>query len=438
MSMRHRPIAALVLGTGLVLCPPAVAVADDAGYELQAWTLDDGTEVLLVEDHRVPLVDLRIVFPVGSYGDWAWEHYASTAMAIQLYDADGEFRARADDLAADVSTYAGGYWSQMGCSCRKSDLPQVLSLLRDVMDNSSFDEAELRRWRKNRKVHWDSRDKDANQVRNRAVRQLFFQADDPRRRGDETLRLTPTSSRPLAQARDVVIRVPGRRIGISGDLTRDEADALVADLLPPPLEELPTGLEPSWGPVTEIGPDHDEQLPVARMTQVYFAYVRESLTIDDPHYAAFRVASHVLGGHFYSRLSVALRHEGGETYGAGAGGIGLAAPNPYWITTFTHTENAPVAEQKIRDVLRIFHADGITEQERLDALAWMRGHEPFDRQSPQQLLGRVIFERQLGLPRGFDQRVVQWAEALTLAEINEFIAGFFDPSYFAMIQVVPE
>ena len=34
----------------------------------------------------------------------------------------------------------------------------------------------------------------------------------------------------------------------------------------------------------------------------YFYFYRDGLAVNDPNYPAYRLANHVIGGHFYSRL----------------------------------------------------------------------------------------------------------------------------------------
>jgi predicted Zn-dependent peptidase len=173
------------------------------------------------------------------------------------------------------------------------------------------------------------------------------------------------------------------------------------------------------------------------LTQVRFAYGRPSLPENDPDYPAFLVADHVLGGHFYSRLHRALRHEGGETYAAYTVDLGDVVPDLYLLETFTRTANAAAAERKLREVLRRFHQGGIDEEEREDALGFLLGRPALRRQSPEQRLDRALRERRLGLPAGSDERAAERAATLSLAEINAFIARFFDPERFAMVRAEP-
>ncbi len=424
-----------ILAAFLAVFLVRVAGADEP---VQSWSLEDGTEVLLVEDHRAPMVSVRLYFPAGTHGDWAWENHAGTAMRIQTMDPDGLLHARADELAADVGSGMSGLWAEMNARCRKEDLPAVLGLLQDTMANRDFDRTELRRWRRSSKAYRSSREKNISYCGRRATYRLLFDGDDPRLRELVSQRLPSTDAAMLAQVRDTVIRLPGRRIGFAGDLTRAEVEALVAELLPPPLDQPPEGLAPAYKEVNSVGPAHDSEVTIPRLTQVYFAFVRDSIRMQDDDFPAFLVANHVLGGHFYSRLSVALRHEGGETYGAGSGGYGIRTKSYYGLTTYTHTANVDVADTKLRDVLHTMRQDGITEEERVAALANLRGRLPFSQQSPDQILAAALFERHYGLSAGIEAQNVIRAEALTLEELNTFIREFFDPSLFTMIHIAPE
>ena len=59
----------------------------------------------------------------------------------------------------------------------------------------------------------------------------------------------------------------------------------------------------------------DTALTLPKLTQVFFRYARLSLPCTDPDFARLLVADTVLdGGSMQSRLAVALREEGGDTY----------------------------------------------------------------------------------------------------------------------------
>ncbi len=405
----------------------------------EAFPAGPGTTVGLVEDHRAPLVFVEIEFPAGTWSPWGREAHLEEAFEIQRYDPAGTLRARADRAGATVSLDAGDRACRLSASFLKSDLGPALDLIRDLLVNRDFDRHELSRWRKERRIEWQGAQREPLFRGRQAVARTLFAEGDPRRQEFEAPRPVLEDPGRLAAARDVLVRLPGRTIGLAGDLTRDEAERAVAGLLPPVASETPAGLAPALAPVTPaVRREREITVALPRLTQVYFAYGRDSIPYTDPDYPAFLVADHVLGGHFYSRLEVALRHEGGETYGAGTVNLGDVAVGPYGLATFTRAPNAAVAEAKLREVLRTFHAGGITEEERAAAVGYLEGHRALERQSPGQVLRRLLEERTLGLPPGFLDELSDRAGRLSLDEVNRFVARFYDPSQFGMVHVAPE
>jgi zinc protease len=232
-----------------------------------------------------------------------------------------------------------------------------------------------------------------------------------------------------------MIRLPGRIVGFAGDLTLDEAERAADALLPAPSASAPDGMKPGLRALTPAESRAREQLvAVRKLTQVYFSLGRDSLPWSDPRRPEFLVADHVLGGHFYSRLYVALRHEAGDTYGAGTQERGDVVPGWYAATTFTRAENAAIIEPKLRAVLERFQKEGITESERASAVSYLRGHRAFDRQSAGEVLDRYLKERRVGLAPGFIDDLVERASAVSLEDINAFIRDYYDPARFTLIR----
>lgn len=422
-----------VLGASL----PCLA-GDDSGFPLHTWSVDEHTTGLLVEDHRAPFAHLHLEFPAGEWSRWARQADLDTALRISLYDPEGDLRRRSDELAAGVRAGAASRHAYLVASCLKRDLPRVVGLLRDILANDRFDRDELKRWRQQVKVYWRATDTDVQFQARRLVARSLFREEDPRRKPYEEPERVETDLERLRETRDRLVRLPGRMIGLAGDLTPEEAEEIARGLLPPASAEPGVDLAPALLPALPREERGDVTARIRRLTQVYFGLGRESLTYEDPDYPAYALANHVLGGHFYSRLYVALRHEGGETYGAFARSEGGAEPGPFVLASFTNTANAAHAEEKMRDVLRVFHAEGITEEERAETVGHFLGRRPFARQTPRQVLGRRLAERRDGLPGGFFDDLADRMAALGLEQINSFIREYYDPAQFVMGRVAPE
>ena len=125
----------------------------------------------------------------------------------------------------------------------------------------------------------------------------------------------------------------------------------------------------------------------------------------------------------------------GDTYATGTIREAEPATGAYAAWTYSRNENAAATEDKLRGVLREIHERGITEEERADAVGYLRGRRAFTVQTPGQVLDRILWDRSRELPPGERDRLVERAAALPLAEINEFAKRFYDPARFTMIRV---
>ena len=400
------------------------------------WTLDDGTTVFLVEDHRVPLVELRVQVPTGYFHPWFMENGGQEAFTNQYQDSAGTLRARADALAADVAFGVKEQRAFVKLRCLKRDLPDAIKLLGDILSNTDYDVAQLERDQKSREIEWKSAMKDPESRSGIAILESLFADGDARRITATKPPEVVMDVEKLVATRDAMLRMPGRALGFGGDLTREEAAALADGLLPALVPELPEGVSPVLHPLQDRPPSLTETMP--GLNQVYFSWYRDSVPWDAPGETALDVANHVLGGHFYSRLNVALRHEGGQTYGARASAETGTEPRPYIITTYTRADNKDATEATLREVLETFRAEGITQQELDDTIGYMRGRLLFGHQAPASVLDEALWEHGNDREPGHDAAQVAAAEALTLEEVNAFIASFYDPEAFTMLVVEPE
>ncbi len=402
------------------------------------WAVDPGTDGVLVEDHRAPIVNVVVEFPAGSWSPWVRTHHAETAFDYQDRDSKRALQSRADRLAASIDLDVGDRSSTLRLRCLRGDLDAALVLVRDVLANTDYDAHELKRARHESSILWRGNDTDVGFRMSQASARRLFAPGDPRRLPYEGPDPVGTDPAQLAATRDLLIRLPGRVIGFAGDLTEADARRAAESLLPAPTTSPPADLPPRLQHLVDATGEKSEDVKIRNLTQVYLWLVRDSLPWNDPRRPAFLVADHVLGGHFYSRLYVALRHESGDTYGAGTRERGDVVPNSYSATTFTRVANASAIEAKLRAVLDVFHAKGITADERAGAVSYLRGSRSFDRQSAGQILNRYLTERRLGLAPGTLDDLAERAASLTLDDVNAFIRDYYDPAKFILLRAVPK
>jgi zinc protease len=434
-ALRAAGVAAALALAGPLRPPPAEARLSPASAE--TWTVDRATTAILVEDHRAPLVEIRLMFPIGRWSSWTERAgRIDEAFALQLLDPGGMLRARADRAGAEIELTTDARQCVLSIGCRREALDSVLALARDVLTNHDIDKSEIGRRNFESDLEWSAAQKNPQSVMSTNVRRVLFQPKDPRRAQHEKQEHASGDAKRLMTVRDTLVRSPGRVIGFAGDLTRPEAEAMAHTLLPPSLDAPPAPAEPALPALFPAeGRPKELTVKLARLTQTYLALAREGPALTDREYPAFLVADHVLGGHFYSRLYVALRHGQGDTYATGTIRENEPAIGAYAAWTYSRTANAATVEAKLRAVLSTFHGGGITEAERADAVGYLQGRRSFNVQAPGQVLERILWERSRGLPAGYRDGLVERAAALSLDEINDFVRRFYDPARFTLIRV---
>ena len=434
MSTRsgRRTLAGILVVVGVACWAPTLAAMSP-----EEWSLADGTRVVLVEDRDASWAYLAVDFPIGTWSPWARANPAREAFEIQLFDPAGALRRRADALGVALTVKMHSRNARIYGSGLAEDFANLAGLMKSVLANRDFDRAELRRWRTLSNLEWDRSTREPTFMRHQAGLRSVFAPDDPRRLSHEPPTGVVTDPARLLGVRDTLLRLPGRTIAIAGRVSRGEAKKAVANLLPIAEPGQSLRLAPDYLPL-KTASSGTVTAEMRRLTQVYLAMVRHSIPYHDADYPAYRVAAHVLGGHPYSRLAMALRHDAGDTYDASAIAPGSPVPGLFQVTTFTHTANAAEAERKMRGVLARMHREGIANTELRDAVGYLAGRRLFARQTPADVLGWLLQERRDGLPDGFFDRVADRAAELSLAEVNAFVRRFLDPSAFTTVRVVSE
>lgn len=401
-----------------------------------SWDVGPGSTVAFLEDRRAPIVTLLVQVPVGTHAPWAREHDLETAWTIQDRDAAGALRARADALAVDLVLSVGPRTASLRASFLRDDLDDAVALVRDVLANRDFDPAELKTRRRAFRFEREALERTTDFRIGLELARRLYEPDDPRRSAWEDPRPPATDARALVATRDATLRLPGRIVGFAGAISREEAEWHAGRLGLPDPASPPSGTAPQYRPL-RVRPAGDATVAVRKLTQVYFGLGRDAPAWTDPDDAAFQVADHVLGGHFYSRLSVALRHERGDTYGAWTEDTTGSAPGWVVAKTFTRAGNADAVQARLREVVGRLHEGGVTEDERAAAAGYLVGRRAFARQSPEQVLATWMNERALGLPEGFFDARAQRAAAIPLDELNRFVRRFYDPKAWGLVRVVP-
>jgi zinc protease len=302
--------------------------------------LSNGLAVFVVENHELPLVDVRLSFNVGGWTDPAGQEGLAEATLDMLNEGAGDLdalglAAALKSLASTLTTKAGKDSASIHVNALKKNLAPTLDLMASVLQKPTFPEQEWERLQKQRIQSITAAKADPRKLARQIARTLAY--------GDAYLGVTATEE--SVGALDIALMqawydrwlVPGRALLlVGGDTT---------------LEEILPLLEERFGGWTGDTPQAQPARPSIQPleTVVYLVdkpgAAQSVITLQrfvgertDPEFAALELANRAWGGQFTARLNMNLREDKGYTYGARSSlGHGYA-PSRWVVSTSVNTE----------------------------------------------------------------------------------------------------
>jgi len=282
-----------------------------------------GARVLLVENHRLPLVSIRVLFGrAGAREDGV--HPGLAALTADLLDEGaGRFDAmtlpeEVERLGATLRVAVGADIARVSLDTLRDTLEPSLGLLADVIVRPRLTRADFERVRGDRLATLALRPDQPDEVAGLVFERQIFGAHPyaaPTTGFPATLRAIRLSEvRTFWKSR---YRAGDATIIIVGDIDRATVEK--------PLAAAFAGWAAGTAPAPRIPPPPAPQQPVltvvdrpgAPQSVVQIGRVGPAAG-DDPAYFPLEVANTALGGSFLSRLNGRLREELGYTYGVGS------------------------------------------------------------------------------------------------------------------------
>ena len=400
--------------------------------------LSGGLEVVLVERHSVPVVNLQLLVVGGAAALPPGKAGLATLTADML--DEGAAGRSALQIAEAFDLLGAAHYSSAGFDACEvelnvltSRLPEALAVLRDVLLSPTFPEDELER------------------VRNERMTRALQDVDDPRALATHGLARVLFGERhpwgrPLLGTRESLGSLgpadvrgyyeeryhPGcATLLVVGDLAGD-------DMLP-----LLEGTFGSWRarpclPVHVPDPPAPDgttiyivDRPGAAQSEIRVGRVAVSRSTND--YFPITVMNTVLGGSFTSRLNQRLREEKGYTYGAGSGFSMRRERGPFVAQAAVHT---PVTGEAVADFLAEIGRMGA---ERASADELERARRYIALRLPQRFetvadvtarLAEIVL---YGLAEDYFDTYVERVMAVSADEVREAARRHLDPRHMVVV-----
>jgi len=410
-----------------------------AGLPIQHWQTSTGVRVLFVEAHALPMVDIRVSFDAGSARDGAAHGLASlTAALLDQGAGDKDAQAVAEAFENVGARFAASVSQDAATLSLRSlsdpaRLEPALQTFLAVLGQPRLAEEDFLRERERALLGLKAGDQQPEEVARRAFYKALYgqhpYAFLPEGEVDSLQALN------VADVRDFYRRhyvAAGMVIALVGDLGREQAERLAERLA----AAVPQGEPlPALPPVPEAGEGKIVRIPFPS-SQVTILAGQIGMARIDPDYFPLYVGNHVLGGGgFSSRLMEEIREQRGLAYSVYSYLLPMAVAGPFQMGLQTRVDQAPQAEQLLRENLIRFVQEGPTAAELTHAKKNIIGGFPLRLDSNREIADWLSIIGFYRLPLDFLDRYPEQVQATTPAAIREVWQRRIHPDRLVMVIV---
>lgn len=357
----------------LVYKPLRFDVPDPAAMRVR---IPGGPAAYLLEDPSLPVVDLRLYFPGGSFHEPRGKEGLADLTAGLLRTGGTETRSpeaideELDFLAADLEIEITDVYGSVSLSILSKDLDRGLELLFDLLRRPSFRADKLQVLKAQTLDALRARNDSMAAIESRELNLLVYGPEHPINRLETKASIESITREDVAGFHRKLLHPSRFVVAASGAFRKDVfAAALGRAVRDWPWEAgaLPPVPPPSHAPAPGVYCFHKEG---RNITQGRVTAAHLGVDIHHPDVQAIRVMSYILGaGGFSSRLMQRIRTQEGLAYDVGSDfRPGFTYPLPFKISFQSKNESVALAGRLCLEEIRRIREEEVTDKELADAV----------------------------------------------------------------------
>lgn len=414
---------------------PSHPISIPAAHET---VLANGLSIVVVEDHRLPLVSYRLAFRVGGAFDPPAIPGLTDLLAGLLPEGTESHSSReiADEVArmgASLSAGANSDYTIVAASALSEFNDEILSLMADVVLHPSFPENEVELAKQNTKESLRQQRAQPSFLASEMVSRVMF--------GNHPYAVVaPTPESIDLVTRDEFVKFHRERL-----VPNSAVFIVVGDVKQEQIVKQLESLFSSW----ERGADLVTNFPAPPVRTKKTAYLvdrrgsaqsniviaNSGIVRTSPDYFPMLLMHTVLGANASSRLFMNLREEKGYTYGAYTNLDARRTAGTFRATAEVRT---PVTGDSLKEFFYELNRIGnapVSEKEINDAKSYLTGVFPIRLETQEGLTDQLVQIKMLNLPIDYLQHYRERVQAVTVAEIQRVAQKYIKPEEAAVIVV---
>ena len=407
--------------------------------DIRDVTLKNGLRVILIEHNEQPTISWQLFVKAGEIDDPLSKQGLAEVTADLL--REGTLSRTSDEIADDIA--------QLGARLNIAALPLHTSVQFDVLKHYSekgfdifadiildpaFPSKEYKRVKKDliNSVKLDLTDN--YRIAFNHGRFLLFGPEHPLGRVKTEKSLNKLSLKDVRLFYDEYFRPNNSILLVIGDFSKEE-------MLPLIKEKFGNWRKTKIGRRVHTNMDFQKKgvfrvVDKPEMTQAVIHLRQWAIHSGDPDYYEYKLMNYVLGSSgFSSRLTKAVRAEGGKTYAIWSSYINNFDFGVLAITTSTRNDEVFNTYELIRSELKKFIDEGISQDELDKAKTYMTGAIPLQLESPGMIANKILTGIMNGLSIDDLSKEVINYNSVTVEDVNRVIRKYLLPESLNIVIV---
>lgn len=403
----------------------------------KSFTLQNGVQVYVLEDHRVPSVRFNLQFSAGSLFESKPGQAATTAQMLTegTSNLTGlQIADQSEKIGASLGAGSDLDTASISAACLTPYQDTLLGLMVDVLEHPSFPKDRLDRIKFNQRSMNRQRRSNPQGILADISARVFYGGTGYAKTQPSTEEMAALTPEDLKTFHDAYYKPNGAILGVTGDVD--------ARILKEKLEKAFAGWSagPSSPtlPSANLSPKSSMKIylvdrPGSAQTVLQFGSL--AVAQNDPDFIPLTVANRVLGGGSSGRLFQNIREKKGYTYGAYSTVTGNLWPGIWGASASVRTEvTEPAVGEFFNEFSRLQNelvpADELNRAKRSIIGGFARTLE-----SPEDILARTLLLVQNHLPLNYWDTYPARIEAVTPEDVQRVAKKYLSTGKVQLLAV---
>jgi zinc protease len=408
--------------------------------DIERVTLANGMQLMLLEDHELPLINASAMIRTGSAYESA-DKIGLAAITVPVMRTGGTTSKTGDQIdeeleqiAASVGTGIDVDAGRASMSVLKEDVDTALEILADVLMNPAFPEDKIELEKIRHRSSIDRRNDNMSQIASREYQKLIYGPDSVYARQTEYATIDNITRDDLVAFHKKYYHPNNMMLAVWGDFDTKEMVEKIEEAFKG-WEKADVELEP----IPEVTYDFRPLVNVVSKDDVhqsciYMGHIGGLLS--DPDYFPLIIMNQILGSGFTSRLFKNVRSREGLAYSvSGSYGCSYVRPGVFAVRCQTKSESTVYAIRAMSEEVKKMTEEEVTDEELNLAKERFLNTFVFNFDTKGRVIQRLMTYEYFGYPADFLQKTKANVEKVTKADVLRVARKHLQPDKMQILVV---